>query len=340
MDRASSDRPKMEHGLATLAVVIVNYRTPQLVIDCLNSFHESLDECARVVVVDNASEDNSIGLLRQWASACDRKWLVSLIESPKNNGFSAGNNLGIRSIDAEFYLLLNSDTIVRPGAIGELIETARSNPRAGVVSPRLEWPDGTPQHSCFRDHSPISEFINAAATGPITRALKKFDVPMAQSSDLLRPHWTSFACVLLRRRMLEQIDLLDEAFFMYYEDAELCRRARDARWEVLHNPAAKVVHLRGGTSPVKRLAQQHERLPRYFYASRSRYFMSVYGRSGLILANMLWFFGRAISKTRELVRGDPPQVPARQWLDIWTNCVARDFPQPSAHKWLSPISSS
>ena len=324
MSVASSDKEQtFAKEQAMVAVVIINHQTPQLVIDCLHSFYAELDAHTRVVIVDNASKDGSLTILRDWISLNDKNGLVSLVESPRNQGFAAGNNLGIRYIDAEYYLLLNSDTIVRPGAIEQLVAIAKCYPRAGIISPRLEWPDGTPQESCFRDHTPVSELINAARTGPITNALKKYDVPMPVSSAAVRPQWTSFACVLLRRSMLEEIGLMDECFFMYYEDAALCRRARSFGWEVLHDPTAKVVHLRGGSSPVKRLAKRQRRLPRYFYESRSRYFVTVYGRSGLILANLLWLLGRSISKGREIVGGRPRQVPERQWLDIWTDCFGR-----------------
>ena len=309
----------MAKASAKLAVIVVNYRTPHLAIACLAAAYPQLDDDSAVVVIDNNSGDGSIAVIRGWITANDKAGRVHLIECPENAGFAAGNNLGIRNIKAQFYLLLNSDTVVRPGAIKELIVTAENRLGVGLVSPRLEWPDGTPQQSCFRDHTPISELIAAARTGPITRALKHYDVPMPVSADLLRPEWTSFACVLLRREMLQQIGLLDEAFFMYYEDAELCHRATCAGWEIVHNPAARVVHLRGGSSPVKRLANDHKRLPRYFYESRSRYFTKIYGSAGLFAANLLWTIGRAIAKTREIIVGRPPQVPERQWLDIWIN---------------------
>src|SRR5262249_47653120 len=139
-------------------------------------------------------------------------------------------------------------TIVRPDAISVLLQTAERYPETGVVSPRLEWPDGTPQESCFRDLSPISEFIDAARTGPITAALKRFDVPLPVSDTLVRPQWTAFACVLVPHQLLQQIGLLDDHFFMYFEDVEFCRRTRKAGWEIIHNPQAKVIHLRDGSS--------------------------------------------------------------------------------------------
>src|SRR5690348_6620488 len=96
-----------------LAVVIINYRTPDLVTQCLASLQEQLaDVDARVIVVDNLSQDDSVAKLRDWLAAHDSRNIVGLIESGVNGGFSSGNNLGIRAVDADYYLLLNSDTIV------------------------------------------------------------------------------------------------------------------------------------------------------------------------------------------------------------------------------------
>lgn len=310
-----------------LAVVIINFRTPDLVASCLDSLLGQLRAPDHaVVIVDNASCDGSAERLEHWMAANDRHGLVQLICSEHNLGFSGGNNLGIRARNADYYLLLNSDTIVRPGAIAALLKTAESNTDAGIISPRLEWPDGLAQESCFRFPTPVSEFIAAAQTGPITSLLKRFDVPLAARDTIVRPCWTSFACVLLRKEMLDEIGLMDEGFFLYFEDVEYCRRAGAADWEVVHNPAARVVHLRGGSSPVKRLSARQKALPRYYYESRSRFFFVAYGRLGLTLANTLWWLGRCVSKGRELVGRRPPSLPKRQWRDIWTN-------------WLYPIRS-
>ncbi len=89
------------------------------------------------------------------------------------------------------------------------------------------------------------------------------------------------------------------AYFMYFEDVEFCHRAGKAGWKIVHNPAAHIVHLRGGSSPVKKNTTQKKQLPRYFYESRARYFYQVYGWLGLTAANLLWWLGRTISKTRQ-----------------------------------------
>ena len=310
----------MPNRRTKLAVIIVNYKTAKLVMQCLESLLKEFAEIgARVIVVDNDSQDGSVATLREWIVAHDDRNIVQLVETGTNDGFAAGNNVGIRAVEADYYLLLNSDTIVRPGAIAILLRTAEVHPDAGIVSPRLEWLDGTPQESCFCYLSPMSEFIDAAQTGPITRALNRFNVPLPASNTIVRPHWTSFACVLLRHKLIDEIGVIDDGFFMYFEDIEFCRRARKAGWAIIHNPNARVVHLRGGSSPVKKRALERKRLPRYYYASRTRYFYLAYGWFGLTLANILWSLGRCVSKSRETLERRGPGVSEKQWLDMWTN---------------------
>ncbi len=311
-----------------LGVVIINYRTPQLVIDCLFSLVGEVEKGRDlVVVVDNASGDNSLERIN--TAIAEYQWdeWVKVIASPVNGGFSAGNNVGIQAVDAEAYLLLNSDTIVRPGAIAFLIAALKTYPEAGLISPRLEWLDGTPQISCFRYHSPISELINSAGTGIITKILQGYDVPIPVCDQPLEPDWTSFACVLIRREVIEEVGLMDEGYFMYYDDVDYCRSANIAGWKVRNVPQARVVHLRGGSSSLKKDVAARKRPPSYSYQSRSRYFTKFYGKTGLFVANSFWLLGRTISFLRELTGQKKPHTCQAQARDIWTN-------------WQNPLNSN
>lgn len=305
-----------------IAIVIINYQTPHFMRDCLESLNGQIDQqCDCVIIVDNASGDGSDGIIEQFI--IERGWndLVRLERSPTNGGFSAGNNCGIRRIDAEYYLLLNSDTIVRPGAIEQLLEAAESHSEAGLVSPRLEWPDAKPQKSCFRHRGPFYEFFIAARTGIVDRLFGHRGGTYPVSDEPTQPDWTSFACVLIRREVFDRVGLLDEGYFMYFDDMDFCRRAWKEGFATLYWPAAHVAHLRGGSGPVKQLAAERKRPPRYWYASRNRYYAKYYGRPGLWLANFCCCAGRLISLAREIVRLKQPHTYRLQWLDIWTNAL-------------------
>lgn len=302
-----------------LSVCIVNYKTSQLVIDCLASLLPELSGDAAVVIADSNSGDTSVARIAAWLKGNDPAGRCRLIALPVNGGFSAGYNAAMRACPAEYYLLLNSDTVVRPGAIARLLEAAAAYPQAGLFGPRLEWPDETPQVSCFRDHSPASELIAAARTRQVTALLRRFDVPLPITNAELRPAWISFAAVLVRNNVLTSAGLLDEGFFLYFEDCEYCYRARKAGWDSVYVPEARVIHLRGKSSQVKEKINSAKRLPRYYYASRTRYFRLRYGVTGAMLANIGWSIGRIISKTRETFGAKEPHLPTMGWKDIWTN---------------------
>ncbi|WP_206352149.1 glycosyltransferase family 2 protein [Tautonia rosea] len=321
-----------------IAIVILNYRTPLMLRDCLASLEDEVDPLQdRVVVVDNASGDDSVQQIQQAIDEhCWHDW-VTLIASEVNGGFSAGNNLGIQAVHAQAYLLLNSDTIVRPGAIASLLAALDAHPEVGLIGPRLEWPDGRPQISCFRFPSPASELISAARTGPVTSLLRAFEVPIPVSDEPFEPQWISFACVLVRRAVIDQIGPMDEGYFMYFEDIDYCRRARQAGWGILSWPDAHVVHLRGGSSPVKEEMAARKRPRPYLYASRSRYFARFYGGvPGLFLANLLWYAGRLVSLSREYVGNKKPHTCEAEAIDLWTNWRSPLQQQPQR---LSPSAS-
>jgi N-acetylglucosaminyl-diphospho-decaprenol L-rhamnosyltransferase len=304
-----------------LCVIIVNYRTPGLVLDALESLVSQLEPGQdQAVIVDNGSGDDSADRLEQAIAARGFARVCRVIRSPRNLGFSAGNNLGIRSVDASYYLLLNSDTIVRERAIPTLLTEMHRHPGVGIAGPRLESSDATPQMSCFRDFSPVSEFLGAARTGPLSEVLAAFDVALPVSNEPIEPDWVSFACVIIRREVIEKIGLLDEGYFMYFEDSDYCRAARAAGFRIRYFPRAHVVHLRGGSAPdPKYLPPSRGRAPRYFYASRARYFRKSYGMAGFCLANALWQIGRSVALGRELVGRKAPHTSRKAWLDNWTD---------------------
>jgi N-acetylglucosaminyl-diphospho-decaprenol L-rhamnosyltransferase len=131
--------------------------------------------------------------------------------------------------------------------------------------------------------------------------------------------------------VVDKIGMMDEGYFMYYDDIDYCRRANQAGWKTLYWPEARVVHLRGGSGPVKTLTQACKRRPKYLYASRARYFAKFYRRTGLWTANMCWEIGRAVSWTREVCGNKHPHTSEREPLDIWTNGL-RPLQMPKVRK--------
>lgn len=299
----------------TLAVVILNYRTVELTASTIDAVLPELDrENHVVVVVDNFSNDGSLEYLERIIKARD-SYCIKLIENERNAGFSAGVNIGIRSIDASCYLLLNSDAYPRKSAIRKLVGCSMDNPLS-IIYPTLQFPDGVPQRNYFKDHSYLSELIDAAQTNLVTACLKRWDVSSV-NKDVGDVDWVSFACVLIPKSVFELCGFLDEGFFLYYEDAEFCRRARLKGITFVHAPGVNFVHLRGQSATVKSDISSRRRLPMYYYQSRSYYFRKRNGRLGLFLANLCWYMGRCVSLLRELVRNKLPHLPPFAHRDIW-----------------------
>ena len=305
-----------------VSVSIINYRTGQLTLDCLNSVLVAMEGIAgHVAIVDNFSQDGSAEQIAGWIAAHPDA-PVTLVRSETNSGFSGGHNQGISAREAEFYLVLNSDAVLRPSFLREILKEADRHPQAGYFAPRIEWEDGSgAQTSCFRFPSPASEFIRGANTGFVTKALKSREVALGPEPDPDRIDWASFACILLRHEMVAKLGPMDEGYFLYFEDAEYCLRGRRAGWDLVYVPRAVAVHFRGGRGPVKALARARKRMPAYYYASRTRFFYQAHGRLGLWAANLCWFLGRTLAQARRLV-GKPVNPRAeREPGDLWINAA-------------------
>ena len=307
-------------------VVIVCYRVPDLTIDCLRSLSGEVSTLpdVKVAICENGTGPESAEQLR--AAIEDEGWSgwARLEVIHPNRGFAGGNNVILRAAmnqqePPDAFLLLNADTLVRPGALAALIEALRERPDVGIVSPRIEWPDGTPQVKDLHFITPLSEMLAAAQTGPLSKLLARHVVSREVSDKAKPSEWVSFACALLRRELIEDIGLLDEGYYLYFDDVDYCQRAWNAGWQVLTWPAARIAHLHGRSNPVPSLTDQRKRRPRYYYVSRSRYFAKHYGIAGLWMANLCWMAGRTISLGRELVRHKQPHTCSAQWRDNWTN---------------------
>ena len=308
--------------MGDLAISIINYRTGDLTIAAVASVLVALkDRPARVVVVDNASGDGSDREIEAWMAANGDPRL-QLVRSATNSGFSGGHNQGMAAAPgADFYLILNSDALLRPDFFDALLPETDRHPQTGLFAPQLEWEDGTPQISCFRFASPVSELLRGAQTGPVTKLFARhvtaLDLPPAQDQI----EWASFACILLRGEMVRRLGPMDEGYFLYYEDSEYGLRARRAGWATSYFPAARAVHFRGGSGPVKAMQAARKRMPAYFWRSRTRFLRQAHGPAGPLLGNLAWLAGRGVAALRLLTGRGIPKAHDHEWRDIWTGML-------------------
>jgi GT2 family glycosyltransferase len=199
---------------------------------------------------------------------------------------------------------------LRDGAIETLVEFLEKHPEAACVGPRLEDPDGTAQQSAFRNPTPLSEFLRGASIGPIERVLKGWQVHGPILETATATDWLAGACVLMRSEMVTKTGLLDDQFFMYYEEVDYFRQAKRLGFQAWYEPRARVVHLVGAASGVKVVPGQ-KRLPGYWFESRHRYFRKHYGWAGTLLADWLWVNGHVLDRLRKLVTGTSHASPAK-----------------------------
>jgi N-acetylglucosaminyl-diphospho-decaprenol L-rhamnosyltransferase len=294
----------------TLLVVIVNYRTTDLTIDCLRSLEGEVAGTGgiRVVVTDNASGDDSVARLE--AAVRENGWGGWAAVQPlgRNGGFAFGNNAAIRPALASddpprYVLMLNPDTVVRPGAVGALVEFMDGRPDVGIAGSRLEEPDGTPQLSSFRFHTVLSELDRGLRLGMVSRLLARWvGTPRVPSSEG-PTDWVAGASMIIRREVFDAIGLLDEGYFMYFEEMDFCARARRAGWPCWYVPRSRVVHLVGQSSGVTNEKAARKRLPGYWFEARRRYFLSNHGRAKTILADLAWMSSYLSYRARRAVMG-------------------------------------
>jgi len=253
--------------MALLGIVIVSWNVRDLLARALESVFADLDTSsidARVIVVDNASHDGSVELIRS------RFPRVELIALDNNLGFAGGNNVGLRRLDlspaprlhfpspgdrhkgrmaeGEFVLLLNPDTEVQPGAIGTLLDAIRAQPDAAVVTSRLSYADGSFQHSAFRFPGLAQLYIDLFPVPPRLHETRLNGRYPRRRYSMERPFEIDHplgAVMLVRAEAIRQVGLLDEEFTLYCEEIDWCARFKEAGWRNDCVPSARVIHHAG-----------------------------------------------------------------------------------------------
>lgn len=276
--------------------VIVNYRTADLAIDCLRSLSGQVGDLGdgRVMIVDNASGDGSVEQIEAAISREGWSGWAEVMPLARNGGFAYGNNAGICAAlgaahPPDYVLLLNPDTVARPGAIRALVDFMEAHPEAGIAGSLLENAAGRVDCSAHRIPSPLAELDGAARLGLLSRLLHRYAVSPPLRDEAHECDWVSGASMIVRRQVLEQIGPMDEGYFLYFEEVDFCCQAQAAGWSVWYVPESRVLHLEGASTGIRCAAK---RRAAYWYDSRRRFFLKHYGIAGLLLADLLWAVGR------------------------------------------------
>ena len=250
----------------SLSIIIVSWNTRELLENCLNSILANPPSSPfEIWVVDNASTDDSPRMVREKFPQ------VHLVENRENMGFARANNQAIRQCSGKYVLLLNPDTLAGAGALQALIDLLDTHPEAGAAGARIINPNGSLQISSHPRPTVSRELwrlfhldvLSPFAVYPLT----KWETAQPQEVDVLMG-----ACLLLRKEVLDKVGLLDEDYFIYSEEVDLCYRIQRAGWHLYWVPTAEVVHFGGQSTQ-----QVPTEMFLHLYQSKIKYFRKHYG---------------------------------------------------------------
>lgn len=285
------------HTLPTfdLSIVVVNYNGRVWLEGLLPDLERYALRQSRfrveVVVVDNASTDDSLDLLEH------QHWL-RLIRSATNGGFAYGNNLALSTIQSRHVCLLNSDTNL-PDSLDELVSYLDNSPQVGVVTPRIVTGDGSLDPACHRgEPTPWASFTYLCGLEkcfPRSRWLGQYHQGWQDLSTIHPVDACTGAAMVVRSSAMEQVGLLDERFFMYGEDLDWCRRFREAGYQIVYHPGVTVVHhkyqsgMKGGNAHTQQVTR------RWFYQSMLLYFDKHYKGKRPVFRALLKLYIKLVS---------------------------------------------
>lgn len=262
-----------------LSVCIVTYKARDLLKECLYSLYKNTHEVdIEVVVVDNGSQDGLAEMLDQEFPT------VHFIQNEVNAGFTRPMNQALRAGNGRYLLLLNPDTVILPDALDRLVNFLGSHPDVGICGPKVLNRDRTLQKPCRRGESRpwavFTYFTGLAALFPKSKLFGEYLMSYMDEDETHPVAGVSGSCMLVRREVFDQIGYLDERFFAYQEDADLCFRARQAGWKINYYPEAQIIHYgsMGGSrvQPYRSIVEWHKSYYRYYQKNLAKDYLFLF----------------------------------------------------------------
>lgn len=314
--------------MARVLTVILNWRTAEMTIKAAEAALHALDNIdGGLVIVDNDSGDGSF----EWISTevVARGWdrgpqAVRVLQSGRNGGFGAGNNVGIRALlqdgsKPDYVYILNSDAFPEGDAIAKLLDFLETHQKVGFVGSYIYGENGHAHQTAFRFPSIGSEFEAQARFGPISRALRGSIVTLPMPTETCRVDWLAGASLMMRQSVLDQIGLFDETFFLYFEETDLARRGALAGWQTHYVLESRVMHL-GSVSTGMR---HWQRIPKFWLDSRMHYFLKNHGFAYASAATLAHILGGLLWRARLLIQRKDPGDPPHYLRNLTTHALSR-----------------
>lgn len=277
-----------------LSIIIVSWNVRELLANCLRSVLAQTGLALQVIVVDSASSDGSPELVAEQFPQ------VELVACQENVGFPRGNNLGLERANGRFILLLNPDTIVHGDALAKMVSYLQQHPAVGVVGPQLLNDDGSVQSSRRRFPTLRTAVFESTWLQPFApkAVLDHYYVRDVEDGETAVVQWLMGACLMTRQEVVAQVGGLDEAYFMYSEELDYCRRIHEAGWQVVYYPEAQVTHLSGKSSE-QAVTQRHIN----FNRAKLRYFRKYHGRFAATVLRLFLLVSYGWQLTLEAIKG-------------------------------------
>jgi GT2 family glycosyltransferase len=311
-----------------LLISTVNYRTPELAIKCLRSVARELAQLpqTQMTIVDNDSGDDSVKIIGQ--AIVENGWSdwAKIIDAGKNGGFAFGNNIAIHDAQAadnppDFIWLLNPDAELKSGAGKALLDFLAQHPKAGLASSLSVDENGEKQAMSFHRFSPLTEFVGTMKLGLLDKVFPNAIVAIPPRSEAHQADWLSGSSLMIRREVFEDIGLMDEDYFLYFEESDFCLQAQRKGWELWFAPKSEIIHLIGASTGFTHLDQKLPRRPGYWFDSRRRYFLKNFGGFYTLLADISHLTGFSLWRLRRLIQQKPDYDPPYYLKDFFMNSV-------------------
>lgn len=268
-----------------LSIVILNYRTFELTRDTVNSvLSYSYPFSYEIIVVDNASGDDSLIKLQDYF-----KDKVKFIESKENNGFAAGNNLALRQVKSDYVLLLNSDTVVWENTLENVYSYMEQHTDVGACGCRVRLESGELDKACKRTFPNVKNSFFRLFHIPNKSQDDNYNLTDLPDDEVYEIDCLTGAFMFIRDRALEDAGLLDETFFMYGEDIDLCYRIKEAGWKIVYYGKNSITHFKGASSK-----KQKNKLIYEFYHAMYIYYKKHHAEESSFIVNIVVYFGISV----------------------------------------------
>jgi GT2 family glycosyltransferase len=280
-----------------ISVITVSWNTRDLLRNCLQSLLKELEGVdAEVFLVDNDSADQSAAMVEKEFPQ------IRLIANDSNRGFAAANNQALALASGEFILLLNPDTVVHPGAIKTLLGFMQTHARAAIVAPQLLESNGAVQRSCRQFPTFLGmlyELLGLSKIFPDQAKFRQYKMLDWNHDDERQVDQPEGACLLLRRAVIEEVGVLDEGFFMLFEEVDWCYRIKEKGWQIWFTPSAQVTHHYGQSIKqvkTKMILSSHRGLYRFWHKHYrgNRWYLDGIAYSGLMILAYMRIVGYKI----------------------------------------------